>query len=204
MADGVVHTGSSVVEMQGFQTHGNIDGDLSGVNARGQATIVDLGRGRFLFALLRVCLPGAVLDPVERENRFWGDYPSISDIFGTYRDIAEYRADHRTREQKIKEKILPLKERGPVQLAPWELPDLLTFADINDPKSAVQVSPSHMDRVFGPGVRLVSATLEITSDPVTTGISKVIPWVTDPRSSGGTCKAVDLCLDLSSLASDVK
>jgi hypothetical protein len=209
MADGVVHTGSSVVQRQGTQTHGNIDGDLSGAFSTGQATIVDLGRGRLLFALLQVGLGGFGLDPAEREGRSWGEGPSIPTIFGhPYSREAiedEARRTHQNSEEiLVREGILPLQARGPVQLAPKDLPDLLTFADINDPRTAIQVSPSHMDRVFGPGVHLVSATLEITTDPVTTGISKIIPWVLDPNTDPRSCRVDEMCLTINFLASDVK
>ena len=35
-----------------------------------------------------------------------------------------------------------------------------------------EVDPEHMDKTFGPGVMITRASLEITKDPITTGIEK--------------------------------
>jgi hypothetical protein len=52
---------------------------------------------------------------------------------------------------------------------------LVTFKDINDPRSVVQVRPDDLEAAFGPGVRLGRVTIEATRHAVTTGIEKIVP-----------------------------
>lgn len=39
------------------------------------------------------------------------------------------------------------------------------------------VDPNDLAANFGPGLRLKGATIEMTADPVTTGIEKWLPWI---------------------------
>lgn len=45
----------------------------------------------------------------------------------------------------------------------------VTFGDVNDPRSAVEVDPNDLPAAFGEGARLVEVTLEITQTPPTVG-----------------------------------
>ena len=54
---------------------------------------------------------------------------------------------------------------------------LVTFKDINDPKTVERVDPNNLAEAFGQGVRLARASIEITNEPVTTGIEKRLPWM---------------------------
>lgn len=63
---------------------------------------------------------------------------------------------------------------------PWigvSCPTLVRFRDKNDPKTIEVVDPSNMAASFGKDVRLIRVTVQITSDPVTTGIEKTLPWL---------------------------
>ena len=76
---------------------------------------------------------------------------------------------------------------GKVNLPLTRLPMIVRFADINDPKSVEQVDPEHMDKTFGPGVKITRASLEITKDPITTGIEKRFPlWFSELRAKRAT------------------
>ena len=71
---------------------------------------------------------------------------------------------------------------GKVNLPITRLPMIVRFTDINDPKSVEQVDPEHMDKTFGAGVKITHASLEITKDPITTGIVKRFPpWFEELR-----------------------
>ena len=59
-------------------------------------------------------------------------------------------------------------------------PMLVTFGDINDPRSVQQVDPDNLAASFGDGIVLKRITVQITSDPVTTGIEERLRWLTDP------------------------
>ena len=74
---------------------------------------------------------------------------------------------------------------GKLDVAPDELPTLVRFTNIDDPKSVEKVDPANLAAFFGPGVSWRSITIEITGDPVTTGIEKRLVWVDSLKGSIG-------------------
>jgi hypothetical protein len=58
-----------------------------------------------------------------------------------------------------------------------KLPMLVRFRDINDPMTVEKVDPADLEKTFGPGVKLISATIEMTDEPVTRGMEKRLPWI---------------------------
>ena len=67
--------------------------------------------------------------------------------------------------------------RGSREITPNDLPDLVTFADINDPKSVIVVDPNNLQATLGPDVSWNEITLESTDEPITTGIAARLPWI---------------------------
>jgi hypothetical protein len=67
--------------------------------------------------------------------------------------------------------------RGSRKINPADLPDLVTFADVNDPKSVVEVNPNDLEATLGQKVTWNEITLESTDEPVTTGIVRKLPWL---------------------------
>jgi hypothetical protein len=67
--------------------------------------------------------------------------------------------------------------RHSFSMAVTDLPDLVTFADVNDPKSVILVDPNDLAATLGPGVSWKSMTLQATDDPLTEGIEKRLPWL---------------------------
>jgi hypothetical protein len=65
----------------------------------------------------------------------------------------------------------------PLRLSTAELPDIVTFADVNDPRSIMKVDPENLSATFGPGVAWREMTLQWTDEPITSGIEKQLPWV---------------------------
>ena len=60
-------------------------------------------------------------------------------------------------------------------------PMLVTFSNINFPKTVREVRPDQFSSIFGPGYGLKSITLEITDEPVTEGkVESMLVWLTDP------------------------
>lgn len=53
----------------------------------------------------------------------------------------------------------------------------LTFTDLNNPKTVKGVEYKNLAKSFGEGVTLKEVTVEITDEPVTTGIEKWLPWL---------------------------
>jgi hypothetical protein len=120
---------------------------------RGEAAAVDLGDGRYLFALL------------SEETR----YLALR-IFS--KDLGE--------NAMIDEKGFAAMAalRGKREVPREYYPLLVTFDDIADPATVKRVDPDDLAASFGPGVALKRITLTITDEPVTEGeVEKVLGWL---------------------------
>lgn len=62
---------------------------------------------------------------------------------------------------------------------------LVTFKDINNPRSVQRVPLHDFESVFGPGVTFRGAALELTNDSVTRGIEEKLPWSKQMKSVVG-------------------
>ncbi|WP_299862488.1 hypothetical protein [uncultured Hoeflea sp.] len=122
---------------------------------RGEATVVDLGNGKYLFALIK----GA-----ERRGLA---------VFGGQAELPRFTNS-----------LLPLVKttaasRGESsEVPPIHRPLLVTFADINDPASVARVDPDDLAASFGEGYALSSIALAITDEWVTKGrVEAVLVWI---------------------------
>jgi hypothetical protein len=160
-----VKTGFNVVEIDYRAISIPGKGELHGV--RGQALYLDLGPGRRrLIALLSRIRRS---DDRPGETRWDQDEPTLlmaqlclnDPRFDTWIEVvAKFEACQR-----------------PFKLTPHDLPDLVTFADVNDPKSVILVDPNNLAATLGPGVSWRSMTLQTTDAPLTKGIDEHLPWV---------------------------
>ena len=142
------------------------DGAAYHLALQGEAVAVEIAPGKVLFALLSgpsgssseyaglMALYRFGVTPLGGHNFPWADA-----------DFAGVRAARR---------------KGPADLPTELIPMLVTFRDIADPKSVERVDPNNLAAAFGPGVTLKRATLEITDQPITTGIEKRLPWWNGP------------------------
>ena len=123
---------------------------------RGEAVVVEVSKGRYLFALIENNKPQDEL------LYFPGEAPLKST-------------------GKLNSKL-----GQSIEVPPSMYPMLVSFKDINDPKSVFEVKPDNLASAFGAGYSLKSITLEITDEPVTEGVvERVIPWVIGLRGSIG-------------------
>ena len=67
--------------------------------------------------------------------------------------------------------------RGPRRSTPADLPDLVTFADVNEPKSVIEVNPNDLRATLGQNVTWNEIALEMTDEPITTGLKAKLPWL---------------------------
>jgi hypothetical protein len=145
-------------------------GDSAGASnssLSGEAVVVDLGEGRYLFALLK------------GYNEFTGRlafFPLPPKPLNKEQDAAVYDQLEALRAStELPRKLYPL---------------LVTFSDIDDPASVARVDPDDLAAHFGPGYALSSITLAITDEPVTKGrVEAVLGWLgnlsayrTDPKN----------------------
>jgi hypothetical protein len=140
---------------------------------RGEAVAVDLPGGHTLFALL-VSGDGSP------------EYPEWV-ILEHYRKTPEYKADgprafltvfpdwRNGRESWTVPPVLPpIAQTDPPRSG---YPMLVIFRDAADLTSVVKVDPNDLEASFGLGVRLKQITVDVTDDPVTTGIEMRLRWL---------------------------
>ncbi|ANP90173.1 hypothetical protein BA011_40355 (plasmid) [Rhizobium leguminosarum] len=65
----------------------------------------------------------------------------------------------------------------PVIVPPEYVPTIIYFNDTSDPVSAVIATPENLSALVELGARLVSISVKLTDDPVTTGIDRLLPWL---------------------------
>lgn len=177
-SDGL-RTGSSVYEVTA-QNHAKLLPDMRGRSrdVRGEAVAVDLPSGQTLFALLKTmnragdddlaAMSMATLDPAYKND--WVESAARIAAGDGIRSPAEVPP---TDSYDGYDKGHPIK----TQVSNY--PMLVTFTDISDPSSVKLVDPADLAASFGPGVKLKRITVEITDDPVTSGIEKRLGWLTE-------------------------
>jgi hypothetical protein len=160
-----VRRGSSVLELAFWDTWFPEKGTMH--ELRGEALYLDLGPGRRpLIALLT-----AQLHPTYGEKQRWtrDAGPGIRMMSRIYGQAASL--DSMDEVRRI------ARMRGPRGIAPTDLPDLVTFADINDPNSVIEVDPNDLQATLGPNITWQAITLEFTDEPITKGIELKLPWI---------------------------
>lgn len=131
-------------------------------NVTGEAVVVEVTPGRYLFALLRGAGTMEYLGSVAPAS-IDGRKGRVIDV-----DLFDEVRDKRGR------------AAGVIAVPDYQYPMLVTFADISDPASVKRVDPDDMAASFGPGVRLTSITLEVTDEAVTGGrVEKVLGWLNE-------------------------
>ncbi len=143
-------SGSAVVSVNVYDTPSWWGlGDFRGAGASslsGEAVTVDLGNGRYLFALL-------------------SNYSHET----TRETFISKEEQPRTKAQVIAVYDRLEKMRSSRELEPEHYPLLVNFDDIQDPETVRSVDPGDLTTTFGPGYRLNAITLSITDESVTRG-----------------------------------
>ncbi len=147
-------SGSAVVQAKTVHAYLLGAGESYLIRIRGEATVVDLGGGKYLFALLQN----------KTEN------------------LANYvftRAGKLKANKNAWAQLSSRKLRGAEAPVDPELyPMLVTFGDVARPESVMQVDPANLAASFGPGYALKAITLTITDEPVTKGnVVTALPWI---------------------------
>jgi hypothetical protein len=143
---GAAVQGETLSSKKGWFTPPEASGSSYGQS--GEAVVVEVAPGRYLFALRGV--------PPDSFKIF---FPGKAPL-------------------EVREQLKALREAREVPRG--EYPLLVTFTDINDPKTVNQVDPADLAASFGPGFSLKSITLEITDEKVTEGeVEKVLGWISE-------------------------
>lgn len=180
MADGATHSGESVAEVRSYRDRHPEFAQLSGgvigrSYVKGQGTVIALGKGRFLVALMSGTKDGSSgSDDAQRsrsaERRTWNAIPVflLRRVYGQPDNVP----------------IGPWPPfQGPRAIGADDLPDLVVISRANDRSSVIRVTPDNLSSALGGDARIVSAQIEVTTDPITRGISKTFPWLRESDPS---------------------
>jgi hypothetical protein len=140
----------------------------------GEAAVVDLGQRGLLVATL--------VGPNWIRSPGWGG--SGGYVVSPFNGTVEYNNSSgglsgAERYMVHLDEVKRLKPKADVPLK--ELPVLVRFSDPNNPTSISLVDPSNLAGAFGPGVKLGTATVEVTDDPMTHSIEGHLPWLKQNR-----------------------
>jgi len=156
-----VQSGSSVHEVLAITTIHEGKRHAGG-GTTGEAVAVDLGPRGVLFALLKQPPGSGGASEISYDVVSRAGVTRLQDE--PYTDFARRVAAY----------------TDVIEVHPADLPMLVRFRDINNPATVEKVDPNNLAKSFGAGVKLQRATLQITSDPVTTGIEKRLGWLNLP------------------------
>ena len=164
-------TGSSVIEVkQRLVRAGSSPANMAVERrVRGEAVAVDLPGGRTLFALLR-----------SDNNVDWASY--VMQTLAPHSESETFAQQLDNMLLLEGEIVLPrtfppvghLEERS-------AYPMLVTFGDLDDPTSVEEVDPDDLAATFGEDVSLKRITVQVTDDPVTSGIERRLGWLGNIR-----------------------
>jgi hypothetical protein len=166
---GIPYSGASVVQVTyqqvpGWQAWAWIDAPPGGSIYRGQAATLRLSDGKVLCLMTSgqtLVLANTRHSVVQITNRLLAPLASS----GGRRDLIDTSNAARI--------------SGSADIPPDLLPAMLLIANAQDPSSAHVFDPERPEQWLGPGARFLGARIEVTSEPRTTGIEAVLPWLAD-------------------------
>jgi hypothetical protein len=160
-----VKRGSSVYEVTaGLRTKVLPDARGSEVTSKGEAVAVDIAPGQTLIALLKNGTPTGTMAELSMIT--------LDQQFALHRKMVDTAEELEARNPG----------GSPVVVDPDFYPMLVTFGDLDDPTSVARVDPDDLAATFGEGVTLKRVTVQLTDDPVTTGIEQRLGWLERPFS----------------------
>jgi hypothetical protein len=162
-----VKTGSSVIAVEQAQVRPGSNPASIGLDrrVRGEAVAVDLPGGQTLFALLR-----------SDNNVDWASYVFV---YLAVDQSAENAADIARKVLEV-EGVRTLPRMWPPVAHLDErsaYPMFVTFTDLADPTSVARVDPDDLTASFGGPTSLRRITVQLTEDPVTSGIEERLKWL---------------------------
>lgn len=150
-------TGSSVIEPRARTQSPGLSGRSVVPSVSGDAVFVDLGNGKNVVGLMAGGPEGRDVGAPVR---------LAMEAFGV-RNCRKSMCDWRQMQSMSGRRDLPL----------GLVPTLVTFGDVDDPKTARIIRPDEFEKVYGPGYHFKRAWIEMTDDPITRNIYTRLPWL---------------------------
>lgn len=132
------------------------------ITLKGEAVTVDVGGGKYLFALLGAPAgwAGAIYNAVTPGAK------------GGFSEMDRWASS--------------LRGKGAFELPISKYPTLVTFDDINDPASVERLNAEDLAATFGEGYKLKYITLEITRERMSLGqVQAILDWIIDRKARLG-------------------
>jgi hypothetical protein len=170
---GIRYSGASVVQVTyeqvpGWQAWAWIDRPPGGSIYRGQADTLRLPDGKVLCLMTS----GQTLVGRKTRNSYAGNVAGIANRLlapllhsGGRRDMIDTSNAARI--------------SGSADIPLDLLPTILLIENPEDPRSTHVFDPERPEQWLGPGARFLGAQIAVTSEPRTTGIAAVLPWLAD-------------------------
>lgn len=165
--------GSAVTKVEAWFGQLPMSGNEVAYRITGEATVVDLGGGKYLFALLT--------DSEERLHRVFRDrLPDTREVW--LREIPELTDERSLTPDQLGDKAY-LDRYGYMVVHPGERDQfLITFADMSRPQTVKYVDPNNLAATFGAGYSLREVRIGLTDAAPTSGtIAGILPWLYDPE-----------------------
>jgi hypothetical protein len=169
-----VRTGSAVRELR---YNANSSGwfplgeSRPSMKVKGEAVAVDIAPGQVLFALLSSARGD--VDYAQHVPRI--AFPQCME--GRDKLTPQAQADCKDLKWQAKQLVEFWPTLPPQKWQGADIPMLVRFKDLADPKSVEAVDPDALEKSFGPGTKLRRITVQVTDDAVTTGIGKRLGWL---------------------------
>jgi hypothetical protein len=133
----------------------------------GEASVVKLSNGKYLLALLM----GAPLDDPDGVRAQWRDAPT-NILLHRLKLPTEWSYSDDSGIRKLPD------VQDVVQLSPYEMPEFVSFNDVNDPTTVARVDPKNLPLSLGSDVRIEGVSVQVTDEEMTRGhLTSVIPWL---------------------------
>lgn len=164
--DGIPVTGSSVQELMVSRVRG-LSAKSASWRAFGEAVVVDLpGHGAVFVLLTSPTVDGVYTGSTK--GRFDGLIYDACNLKEKHAGISWGSFVRMIGELS-----------GACNVPSEELPLMVHFKDIADPGTVRRVIPDQVQERFGPSVEFVGATVTITDEPLTLGIERRLPWLSE-------------------------
>ncbi len=153
-----IKTGSSVISVKWVD--GSNPANRWNHYIRGEAVVIDMGDGGYLYALLRGL----------------SNQTNASLMFAA----AISKRKGRVTDKKLFAEVVSKRDRasGLVDLPDHLYPTLVTFEDIDTPTTVKIIEPHDFVKYFGEGMKLKRITLEVVEAPLTWGrVENILTWI---------------------------
>ncbi|EJJ26150.1 hypothetical protein [Rhizobium sp. CF142] len=153
-------SGDEVIEVKAeYYAKGTYIGGAARFDIAGEAGVIEVLPGKYLFVLLRGFDQSAALTTFVSEIDLDNDFEEEKK-----RQLAEIGAfENSVQTSELSRDLYPV---------------FVTFRDIADPASLVVVDPNNLAKDFGPGVRLRSVTITVSpEETIPNEVHKILPWL---------------------------